>query len=193
MSKIDHSLFSANQQALESAYGRCPQCDSQLAMKYGKAGAFLGCAAYPECDFSKPLQEYQESTVKLIEGSQCPLCSQSLAVKRGRYGLFIGCSDFPQCHHIEKLSQAAAPEPAQQVDCPACKPGLLVKRSNKFGKTFYACDQFPRCKFALNAEPVAQPCPTCGYGVLQKRQHKGQTMLFCANKGCTYKSASDTI
>lgn len=184
MSKIDHSLFSADEHALEAAWGRCPECDSALAIKRGQSGAFLGCSAYPQCGFSKPLREYEQATLKLIEHSQCPLCQSLLAVKRGRYGLFIGCSQFPQCHHIEKLTPA--PETEASVDCPVCKTGAVVKRSNKFGKHFYACDQYPRCKFAINAEPVVQPCAKCGFGLMQKRELKGEIVVYCANKGCNY-------
>ena len=29
----------------------CPQCGSPLQIKQGKKGLFLGCSAYPECDY----------------------------------------------------------------------------------------------------------------------------------------------
>ena len=29
----------------------CPQCGAPLQIKQGKKGLFLGCSAYPECDY----------------------------------------------------------------------------------------------------------------------------------------------
>lgn len=185
MSKIDHSLFAANAHALEAAYGRCPECDQALAIKHGKSGPFLGCSGYPECHFSKPLHEHEDATLKLIDGSECPLCHAVLAVKRGRYGLFIGCSQFPVCHYIEKLNT----QEDSKITCPQCKQGHLVKRINKYGKHFYACDQYPKCKYLLNAEPVAESCPSCGFKLLQQRSVKGRMEISCANKTCNYKKA----
>jgi ssDNA-binding Zn-finger/Zn-ribbon topoisomerase 1 len=55
MSKIDHSLFSADKHALEKEYEICPQCGSELVIRNSKSGPFLGCASYPKCDFIRPL------------------------------------------------------------------------------------------------------------------------------------------
>lgn len=36
-------------------WGRCPECSSRLRVKRGPYGRFLGCTAFPSCDFTKPL------------------------------------------------------------------------------------------------------------------------------------------
>ncbi len=65
--------------------------------------------------------------------------------------MFVGCSNYPACHHIESINQ---PEPEKQSQehhaCPECGKGHLVERKTRFGKTFYACDNYPKCKFAVN-------------------------------------------
>ncbi|MCG6295251.1 topoisomerase DNA-binding C4 zinc finger domain-containing protein, partial [Vibrio vulnificus] len=45
-SKIDRTLFSAHEHALE--HTPCPQCGGELVLKHGKHGAFLGCNQYPQ-------------------------------------------------------------------------------------------------------------------------------------------------
>ena len=178
MSKIDHSLFHADQHALQQAFGDCPQCSAPLSLKHGKKGPFIGCSRYPDCDFSKPLHEHEDSLIKLIDGSTCPACGAELAIKKGRFGLFIGCSRFPACHHIESVK-------AQQdtrIDCPICHTGHIVKRANKYGKTFYACNGYPKCTFLLNHQPVAGRCERCDFALLEKRGDK----LKCADKRCQH-------
>lgn len=79
-------------------------------------------------------------------GEQCPLCGAELVYRNGRYGKFKGCSAFPKCRHIESLE-------AQEDlgHCPKCVDGSIVKRKNKRGRTFYACDQYPKCDFITNS------------------------------------------
>ncbi|GAB3026184.1 DNA topoisomerase family protein [Bowmanella dokdonensis] len=183
MSKIDHSLFKADEHALQHAYGDCPQCQAKLQIRSGKSGPFLGCSGYPDCHFSKPLHEYQYQEVKVIEGSRCPHCQSSMAVKKGRYGLFIGCTNFPECHHVDKLEQPQE----SSITCPACEKGHLQKRTNRFGKTFYACDQYPQCRYLLNQPPVQHACPVCKWPLMI---NKGGIMQ-CPQRGCQHKLSSD--
>lgn len=184
MSKIDHSLFQANEHALQEALGDCPLCGASLHVKHSKNGAFVGCSNYPTCHHTQPLHEVENAQLKVMEGSQCPLCSASLAIKKGRYGLFIGCTRFPECHHMEPIKK----KDDTQLLCPSCGEGHLLKRSNKFGKNFFACSQYPKCKYALNDEPVEKTCPDCGWKVLvKKRTAKGQE-LQCPQKSCGYRT-----
>ena len=145
--KIDQSLFSAGQHALNDAYGACPKCEGELRIKYVNKSSFLSCSNYPECDFTQSTQKTEVTTLKVIDGSACPECSSELAVKKGRYGMFIGCTAFPDCQHIASQQNQTTEEVGA---CPKCKSGHLVKRQNKFGKTFVACDAFPTCKYIEN-------------------------------------------
>jgi putative DNA topoisomerase len=183
MSKIDHSLFSANEHASEQAFGLCPQCEANLQVRNGKSGAFLGCSEYPQCDFSKPLHEYENADIKVIEGSACPLCECELVIKKGRFGLFIGCSDFPSCHYIESNKKGQV----TQLSCPSCEKGQLTKRTNKFGKSFYACDNFPKCKYIVNLPPVAHKCPECQWPIMQEKQGSAGVEWLCPQKQCQCK------
>ncbi len=73
-----------------------------------------------------------------------------------------------------------AEEETDQV-CPECG-AKLIKKIGRFGK-FYACPNFPKCRFT---KPVERPrlnikCPKCGEGeIVEKRTKKGKTFYACS-------------
>ena len=175
MSKIDHSLFDGPQANAES----CPQCGSALHIRNSKSGPFIGCTAYPQCSYSKPLHDNQTTVLKEIDGTQCPQCGAGMAIKKGRYGMFIGCTNYPDCHHIEPIKE----QEDTQISCPKCQSGHIIERTNKYGKQFFACDNYPKCRYVVNSQPVAEECPSCGWAMLIKK--KGQIM--CPQPLCDYR------
>ncbi|CCQ10670.1 Similar to C-terminal Zn-finger domain of DNA topoisomerase I [Pseudoalteromonas luteoviolacea B = ATCC 29581] len=188
MTKIDHDLFNASNHALEKEYEVCPSCGSELVIKHGKNGAFLGCASYPTCDYLRPLHHHDGHVIKTLE-SLCPQCQSFLVVRNGRYGMFIGCSGFPACHYI--VSEKSD-DNVLLPTCPKCKKGRLIKRQNKYGKTFYSCDQYPNCKFVVNDLPIEGTCSACGFGLLVEKKRGGKRVLLCAQKNCQHKQSSDS-
>lgn len=181
MSKIDQSLFSIS--ASEQAFGPCPKCGTKLNIRRSKTGAFIGCSNYPECDFTKSLHEYESPEIKTIEGSSCPSCQSQLVIKKGRFGLFIGCGDFPKCDYIESSDSGED----TQLECPLCRKGHINKRTNKFGKSFYACDNYPKCKYLLNLPPISYPCPECYWPIMQQKKGSVEVELLCPQKHCQCK------
>ncbi|GAB2697824.1 topoisomerase DNA-binding C4 zinc finger domain-containing protein [Aliiglaciecola sp. 3_MG-2023] len=188
MSKIDHTLFAAHEHALDGDFGVCPDCGAKLQIKRGKNGAFLGCSQYPSCDFAKPLHDNSTVELKQIDGSECPECGLTLAIKKGRFGLFIGCTGYPDCHHIEAVKQ----QKDIHIACPSCKTGKLIKRTNKYGKSFYACDGYPKCKYILNSQPVDKACPKCHWSVLIEKKGDGKVYYQCPQKECGTKVAAES-
>lgn len=183
MSKIDHSLFAAHEHALTQDHGKCPECSRPLQVRNSKSGPFLGCSGYPECHFAKPLHDNHTTTLKVIDDSCCPECGAKLAIKKGRFGMFIGCTNFPNCHHIENTK----PQTDTLVDCPKCKQGHLIDRTNKYGKRFFACNRYPKCRYVVNSPPLKQACPTCGWSILvQKKGH-----VACPQPLCDYKENTE--
>ncbi|WKE65701.1 topoisomerase DNA-binding C4 zinc finger domain-containing protein [Gallaecimonas kandeliae] len=180
MSKIDHSLFDASAHALDQVAGPCPQCGGKLVIRHVGKHSFIGCSSYPACDYSKPLKGQESSILKVLDQASCPQCGAPLAVKQGRYGMFIGCTAFPACHYIAEDQD----EKDTDTPCPSCHKGELLERVNRFGKTFYSCDQYPHCKYVLNDPPVAQSCPKCGWGLMVKKTLRGKAVLQCPAKGC---------
>ena len=180
MPDSEKPLFSQHEHALEREYGQCPDCGGALAIKNGKSGAFLGCSTYPACQYTRPVVEHEKVEDRVLPGSECPQCGNELAVKQGRYGMFIGCSNFPACHYIEHEHQ----EQEVSVSCPSCSKGALQSKTSRYGKKFYSCDRYPKCKYIVNYEPVAGECSKCQYPLLVKRNMAAGEKLQCANKKC---------
>ncbi|PMH45379.1 DNA topoisomerase [Vibrio sp. 10N.286.49.B3] len=182
-SKIDSSLFSTQAHALE--HEPCPQCGEALQLRHGKHGPFLGCTQYPKCDFIKSLHHNDGHIVKEL-GIACPQCHNELVLRQGRYGMFIGCSNYPQCQHIESLDGPKEPEQEQKPlhACPECGRGHLAERLSRYGKTFYACDCYPKCKFAINQPPVKGRCEACHFPLLMEKKLASGTKIQCADRKC---------
>ncbi len=188
MSNSDQPLFSRHEHALEKSEHACPLCGGELVIKHGKSGAFFGCVNYPACEFTQPIHEHEHVDDKILTGSECPLCHSLLAVKQGRYGMFIGCTNYPDCLYIEEEKPKDA-----GVSCPQClqkgvkEVGELLEKMSRYGKTFYACDHYPKCKYIVNYPPVQQTCPQCHWTILVKRTMASGDMLVCPQKKCNYK------
>ena len=185
MSKIDSKLFTLHEHALEQDHGHCPLCGAPLVLKHSKRGPFLGCSQYPDCDYIQPLHSNDTTTKQVLEGTQCPACTKPLALKQGRYGLFVGCTGFPECTHTEQIDDT----PSTNLVCPICKKGQLIERKSKFGKTFYACNEYPKCNFAVNHPPQAGCCQACGFELLVERKFAAGKALVCASKSCGKKQS----
>jgi DNA topoisomerase-1 len=106
----------------------------------------------------------------------CPKCGAPLLIKLGRFGKFYACSAFPECKHT-----AALERPSLGVKCPKCEDGELVEKRTRKGKIFYACNQYPKCDFALWDKPINEKCPKCDS--LLKETKNGAK---CSNKECDY-------
>lgn len=189
-SKIDSELFSKHEHALE--HEACPQCGcGELQLRHGKHGAFLGCNQYPSCDYIRPLHQNDGHVVKEL-GVPCPECQNELVLRQGRYGMFIGCSSYPECHHIESLEQPKQePEERPLVGCPECGKGHLVERKSRYGKAFFACDSYPKCKFAVNQPPVIGKCEVCNYPLLIEKKLATGIKIQCADRKCHHTQAQN--
>ncbi|TCV91366.1 putative DNA topoisomerase [Biostraticola tofi] len=150
-------------------------------MRSGQHGPFLGCSAYPQCGYIRSLKPQADGhVVKVLEGQLCPECQSTLVLRQGRYGMFIGCGNYPTCGHIEAMDK---PDETA-FSCPQCREGKLMQRTSRFGRTFYACDRYPACRFALNSKPVAGVCEHCQFPLLIEKQTTHGVKLFCADKHC---------
>lgn len=163
---------------------KCPECSKALSIRLGKRGRFIGCDGYPECKYTRGLDEKEgKAEPEVVEGRTCPLCESELVIKRGRYGKFIGCSGYPKCKHIEPLEKPKE----TGVDCPMCKKGILLQRKSRYGKLFYSCNTYPDCTYAVWNWPLNEPCPTCSWPVTMIKTTKRRgTERVCAQKECKF-------
>lgn len=180
----DVSRKDVTQEALDEA---CPKCGKPLSIRLGRRGRFIGCSGYPECDYTRNLNETaeqkEEAPPEIVEGRTCPKCDSPLIIRQGRYGKFIGCSAYPKCKFIEPLEKPAD----TGVTCPECKKGTLVQRKSRYGKLFYSCNTYPDCKYAVWNPPINEPCPQCGWPILTLKTTKRRgTEKVCPQKECGY-------
>lgn len=165
----------------------CPKCGAQLAIRLGRRGRFIGCTAYPDCDYTTNLDnEEGKNEPEVIEDRPCPDCGGQLQIKHGKYGRFIGCGNYPNCKHIEPLEKPSDTE----VDCPKCQQGHLLQRRSRKGKIFYSCSRYPDCDYAIWNEPIAEPCPKCGWPILTVKETKSRGReKQCPQNECRFKEA----
>jgi len=167
---------------------KCPKCDKQLSIRLGKRGRFIGCTAYPDCDYTRNLAGDDKHDQEIVEGRQCPECQSALVVRFGKYGKFIGCSSYPKCKFVEPLEK---PEDTQ-VACPKCHQGHLLKRKSRRGKIFYSCARYPECDYALWNSPITEACPKCHWPIMMIKTTKRRgDEKMCPQKNCGYHITCD--
>ena len=169
----------------------CPKCGKKLSSRLGRSGRFIGCTAYPECDYTRNVdgEETTASEPEVVADRKCPKCESDLWVRIGKYGKFIGCSSYPKCKHIESLEQPTN----TGVDCPQCKKGEILVRKSRRGKIFYSCSGYPECDYALWNEPVKEPCPDCEWPILTTKTTKSRgAEKVCPQKSCGYTEKVET-
>ncbi len=137
----------------------CENCGRKLVKKWSRNGLFLACPGYPECKFTRPLEE--EKTIE----KRCPSCGGDLVYKNGRFGRFIACRNYPTCTYTETATLG--------IPCPrkGCG-GEITKRKTRRGRTFYGCNRYPKCDYASWDKPTSQRCPNCHEAYLVEKDSK---------------------
>ncbi|MBA3581533.1 MAG: type I DNA topoisomerase [Gammaproteobacteria bacterium] len=167
----------------------CPKCNSFLEIKLGRRGKFIGCTAYPECDYTRNLDD-SSSEPEIIPDRKCPECTSDLLIRSGKYGKFIGCSNYPKCKHIEPLNKPAD----TGVVCPVCKKHNLLERRSRRGKTFFSCSDYPSCTYATWNKPIADPCPSCHWPITTiKTTKRNGTERVCPQEECGFSEPAEHL
>ncbi len=155
----------------------CPNCGRMLVKKFGRRGPFLACPGYPECKFTRPVDDAELPTP--VDG-KCELCGSPLVMRNGPYGRFIACSRRPDCKYTRAVTLG--------IGCPDCKQGELVERRTRRGKIFYGCNRYPECKFASWDKPRVAPCPNCKAPFLVEKETKKHGLtLRCLRCGLRFQ------
>lgn len=102
----------------------CPTCNAgRLSLKLGKFGAFIGCSAYPECRFTRPLTTGGEGEEEVREGPKelgnDPETGLPVSLRKGPYGHYVQLGD----EATLKAEPAPVPEKGKKAKAPkAPKP-----------------------------------------------------------------------
>ena len=127
----------------------------------------------------------------------CDRCGSRMIVKNGRFGKFAACPNYPRCRNTKPLvattvditEEAEAAEAAEKkaekkqpqiadFKCEKCG-GDMVLRNGKFG-SFYACANYPACKFTKQkTKEVGVPCPECGAKIVVRYSRSKTAFYGC--------------
>jgi DNA topoisomerase-1 len=161
----------------------CPECGAEtgakLVRKWGRYGWFLSCSRYPDCKYrrnAKQSADKAERPEPEMTDVPCPKCGKPMVKRSGRFGPFLGCSDYPRCRGIKNLAEQ------EYGTCPKCGKGQVVSKRTKRGKTFYSCNRYPDCDFAVWQAPLSQPCPECGSLLVPDKDPDNATCAKCGTR-----------
>ncbi len=131
-------------------------------------------------------------------GIICEKCGAMMIERVGRFGRFAACPNFPKCRNTKKLDndEDKAPKTESKPEqkeiiadekCPKCG-GDLVLRKGTYGP-FYACRNYPECKFTLPYfKDSGVACPICGKKVYIKQTKTKKTYYECETyPTCTFR------
>lgn len=172
----------------------CEACGAPMDLKFWKGSFFLGCSRYPECKNTVNLppdlpvrygdgkvdaaDALAEAAATAKETIPCATCGGTMELRSGRYGRYYKCAN-PECGATASVSTG--------VTCPSCREGELVEKySTKRRRTFYSCNRYPDCRFAISDRPLRM-CPACEEGVMTEKSGK----LVCSNKACGHQMDLD--
>lgn len=168
----------------------CPECGRRMAIKSGKNGVFLACTGYPECKHTSNFARNEKGRIVVetppeaeATDETCELCGRPMVIKKGRYGSFLACSGYPECKNTRTIQPESTNVPCPEKGC----PGTLVERTSKKGRKFFACNQYPNCRFMTWDEPFDAVCPRCETPVMSVKTKKdAEPFLKCRKKGCGF-------
>lgn len=94
----------------------CPVCSSEMKVRHGRYGAFLGCTRYPECKGIINIPKKGETPLPTEDLPACPAidCPGHMVARKSRFGkIFYSCSTFPDCDVIvNQIEQLATKYPS---------------------------------------------------------------------------------
>lgn len=116
---------------------KCPICGSDMKVRHGRFGAFLGCSTYPNCKGIVNIPKSGEEVIPADEMPECPAidCNGHIVARKSRFGkTFYCCSTFPDCDVIvNDLSQLQS-KYAEHYRTPYVKKGRGAKGKATAGK-----------------------------------------------------------
>jgi DNA topoisomerase-1 len=177
LDKVEKEVTKIKKKIEKKTDVKCELCGKPMTIKWGKYGKFLACSGYPDCEYTKQINEEK------IEGS-CPQCGSSLIIRRGKYGRFVSCENYPKCNFTASVS-TGVPCPEKNCD------GELVEKQTKKGKVFYGCSKYPECTYALWNKPVSRKCSQCSFPLLVEKYGRSGVYLQCPE--CKSKFSEDGV
>lgn len=99
---------------------KCPKCGQALTKRLSKRGSFIGCSAYPECDYTRSVAEGDDSAEARKELGPHPETGQMVLLLRGPYGPYV------QLGEVEKGSKTKPKRVSWPKEIPMDEPDLAT-------------------------------------------------------------------
>ena len=117
----------------------------------------------------------------------CDKCGSRMIVKNGRFGRFAACPNYPTCKNTKPLDKAEKSQDAEEkkpviadFKCELCG-GDMVLRNGRYG-SFYACANYPTCKFTKQrSKDIGVACPKCGAKLVSK-MGRNRTLFYSCER-----------
>lgn len=146
------------EKVVEKVGKQCPKCNEDLIYRFSKAGKFIGCSGYPECDFIDQPEEEKNALDAIkakYEWKPCPEGIEwTIVVKTGRFWPFLTSSEYPKVKWIWKIKD----DKEEKLEALLAAKWLLVdeetgeemvvKNSRRW--PFLAAKNYPAVKIAKN-------------------------------------------
>lgn len=143
---------------IEKVWKACPKCKKDLIYRHSKAGRFIWCSWFPECDFiDQPEAEKNalDSLKEKYEWKPCPdWIKWTIVVKTGRFWPFLASSEYPKVKWIwkikdekEELLEKLLNEKWLLIDEESWEE-MVIKNSRRW--PFLAAKNYPAVKIAKN-------------------------------------------
>lgn len=112
-----------------------------------------------------------------VSDVHCEICGRLMVVKSGKFGKFLACPGYPECKNTKPIIVKVG------VKCPKCG-GEILERKTRTGKSFYGCENYPKCDFSTWDKPVPQRCPKCGSMMIERYNNYKKLVHKCSNPDC---------
>ncbi|WP_423792776.1 DNA topoisomerase I [Methanocaldococcus indicus] len=148
--------------------GQC-ECGGDLILIRHKKGRFISCSEKCGKTYSLPKKGKIEITKKKCEECGSPI----LKIENKEVCINPEC---PSKSNIKENKENI--EEKDEKVCPKCGSKLIIKKGI-YGE-FYACPNYPKCKYTESIKEVVGKCPKCGSNLIIKVGKYGK-FIGCEN------------
>ncbi len=155
---VAHESMTHAKAETQPAIYKCPKCGSRTEYRFGRNGRFLSCTAYPECDYSSPIDRDGNPVLPEKVDLQCPEDGSEMELRTGRFGPFIASLNYPAVTYVVNLDKKGGikypvpPPYLTELPCPKCEAPLNLRRGKR--GPWLGCSTFPKCRGRLGWNAV---------------------------------------
>ncbi|MCQ2426852.1 MAG: type I DNA topoisomerase [Clostridia bacterium] len=147
-----------------------------------------------EKELNAACEKEEEKKAPVLEETDiiCDKCGARMVVKTSRRKVkFAACPNYPKCRNTRSLDSEGKPVDPAAAETAKAEPelagfkcelcgGEMVRRKGPYG-TFFACINFPACRFSKTEELALEnvACPKCGGRVIIRHGKRKTTFYSC--------------